>query len=145
MVTTRKVHLCYYSTLSYRTHKNKHIKFRKRKRKIATNFLLQLPCAINITNVITMIPKSKPQKVRNGRKNVVSARLGCDVSDVKSGGPGSKLGDNKHYIERVSGFLQSFQKRVTIAPQSVNHISPPNLPTLITNLSPTHSTQYNKI
>jgi hypothetical protein len=129
--------VCYYSTLSCRTHKITHIKFRKRKRKIATNFLLQLPCATNITNVITTISKSKLQKVRNGQRNVVSARLGCDVSDVKSGGPGSKLGDNKHYTEGFSGFLHSFQKHVTIAPQSVNH-------TFITKLSSTHSTQYNK-
>jgi len=92
-----------------------------------------------------MISKSKLQKVRNGQRNVVSARLGCDVSDVKPGGPGSKLDDNKHYTEGFSGFLQSFQKHVTIAPQSVNHTSPPNLPTFITNFSSTHSTQYNKI
>jgi len=44
-----------------------------------------------------MIPKCKLQKVMYGRRNVGSARLGCNVSDFKSGRPGLKLGDNKHY------------------------------------------------
>jgi hypothetical protein len=145
MVTTRKVHPRYFSTHRFWTPKITHIKFRKKKRNIATNFLLRLPCALKITNVVIMIPKSKLQKVMYGRRNVGSARLDCNVSDFKSGHPGSKLGDNKHYTAGVSGFLQSFQKHVTIAPTSVNHTSPPNPPTFITNLSPNHSTQYNKI
>jgi hypothetical protein len=92
-----------------------------------------------------MITKSKLQTVMYGRRYVGSARSGCNVSDFKSGGPGSKLGDNKHYTEGVSGSPQSFQKHVTIAPQSVNHTSPPNSPIFITKLSPNHSTKNNKI
>jgi hypothetical protein len=79
-----------------------------------------------------MIPKAKLQK-------------GCNVSDLQSGRPGSQLVDNIHYTEWVSGFLQAIQEHVTIAHQSVNHTSAPNPPTFIINLSPNHSTQYNKI
>jgi hypothetical protein len=141
MVTTRKVHLPCFSTCSFWTPKITHIKFRKKKRKNTANFLLQLPCALKITNVTTMMPESKLQKVMYGRRNVGSARLGCNVSGFKSGHPGSKLGDNKHYNAGVPGFLQSFQKHVTIAPPSVSRTCPPNP----LHSSPNHSTQYNKI
>jgi len=144
MATTRKVHLRYFSTNSFWTPKITHIKFTKKKRKTATNFLLQCPCVLKITNVTTTTPKSRLQKVMYGRRNVGSARLGCNVSDFKSGHPGSNLGDNKHYIAGVPGFLRSLHKHVTIAQPSVNHTSPPNHATFITNLSPNHSTQYNK-
>jgi hypothetical protein len=73
-------------------------------------------------NVTTMTTKAKAQK-------------GCNVYDFKTGRPGSKLDDTKQNTEWVSGFRQSIQEHVTIAPQSVKHTSHPNTPTFIINLT----------